>query len=679
MGRLSIKAAAVVALTASSTLALPSNSHVLHEARNPTPVGESNTHHQWKRGNRVHSEAIIPLRIGLTQSNLHMGYDKLMSVSSPDSGHFGKHLTEGEVNALFAPADDTFAAVHSWLVDMGIDPSEIRQYTNKGWLAMDVPVSKAEELFQTQYHEHEQDGAIRIGCDLYHVPKHLSQHIDYIVPGVKMSPVMVKRSVEGRSLEKRINPQNKKNWRPKKIPPHEASWKPSPPSSLPLDLQDCARNFTAVCYRALYNIPSISIPVPGHQPAVYEIGDTYSQDDLNSYFHKYTPYIRNGTHPTLQSVDGAQAPVSADSAQNGGESDIDIDIVQSLVWPQSMMLYQVDDIYYSTQSSLAGFLNTFLDALDGSYCHKTDFGITGDSPGIDPSYPDSHPGGYKKPEMCGAYKPAHVISISYGESELDVPKNYLQRQCNEFLKLGLQGTTVLVSSGDYGVGIGPGANACLNGTGQTNTIYNPGNPVACPYLTAVGATQLNPGTTVKDAEAALQTPLGPGSELFATGGGFSNYFPVPDYQKAAVQSYFSKHDPGHPYYVANAAASNIGENGGLYNRAGRGIPDISANGANFRAFTNGTNFHWFGTSLAAPLWNAIITLINQERALIGKKPVGFINPVLYKNTAALTDITLGSNPNCGTSGFSAVPGWDPVTGLGTPKFEKLLELWLALP
>jgi tripeptidyl-peptidase I len=57
-------------------------------------------------------------------------------------------------------------------------------------------------------------------------------------------------------------------------------------------------------------------------------------------------------------------------------------------------------------------------------------------------------------------------------------------------------------------------------------------------------------------------------------------------------------------------------------------------------------------------------LINEKRIAAGKGPVGFINPVLYENPGALNDITTGKNPGCGTNGFSAVPGWDPVTGLG---------------
>ena len=53
--------------------------------------------------------------------------------------------------------------------------------------------------------------------------------------------------------------------------------------------------------------------------------------------------------------------------------------------------------------------------------------------------------------------------------------------------------------------------------------------------------------------------------------------------------------------------------------------------------------------------------------------LGLLNPFLYQNPTAFNDITQGNNPGCGTSGFEAAKGWDPVTGLGTPKFGQLLE------
>lgn len=99
---------------------------------------------------------------------------------------------------------------------------------------------------------------------------------------------------------------------------------------------------------------------------------------------------------------------------------------------------------------ISGFLDTFLDAIDGSFCTFSAFGQTGDSP-IDPVYPDPNPLGYQGKRQCGVYKPTNVISISYGEQEDDIPTAYQRRQCVEFMKLGMQGTSVILASGDSGV------------------------------------------------------------------------------------------------------------------------------------------------------------------------------------------------------------------------------------
>lgn len=110
----------------------------------------------------------------------------------------------------------------------------------------------------------------------------------------------------------------------------------------------------------------------------------------------------------------------------------------------------------------------------------------------------------------------------------------------------------------------------------------------------------------------------------------------------------------------------------------RGYPDISANGANYVVAVDGSLSLVYGTSASSPVVGSIITLINEQRIAAGKSVVGFINPVLYENPDALNDITSGGNEGCGTAGFTAVEGWDPVTGLGTPDYEKLLSVWLAL-
>jgi tripeptidyl-peptidase I len=82
-------------------------------------------------------------------------------------------------------------------------------------------------------------------------------------------------------------------------------------------------------------------------------------------------------------------------------------------------------------------------------------------------------------------------------------------------------------------------------------------------------------------------------------------------------------------------------------------------------------------SVSAPLFAAMLTRINEERLIAGKSPVGFVNPTLYSNPQAFHDITVGTNPGCGTNGFSAAVGWDPLTGLGTPNYPALLKVFMS--
>lgn len=118
---------------------------------------------------------------------------------------------------------------------------------------------------------------------------------------------------------------------------------------------------------------------------------------------------------------------------------------------------------------------------------------------------------------------------------------------------------------------------------------------------------------------------------------------------------------------------------GVYNRSGRGIPDVAANGDNDIIYYDTAYQLTGGTSAATPIFAAILTLINEHRLALNKSTVGFVNPTLYANPQVLNDIVNGSNPGCGTDGFEAVKGWDPVTGLGTPNYPRMLDLWLSLP
>ncbi|WPG98188.1 Hypothetical protein R9X50_00097400 [Acrodontium crateriforme] len=182
--------------------------------------------------------------------------------------------------------------------------------------------------------------------------------------------------------------------------------------------------------------------------------DTYDQYDLDLYFHKYTPNIPMRTHPIPAFIDGAVAPTSPANA--GGESILDMTIIYPLIYPRTITLFQTDGPIY-TADSLDGYLDcffdTFLGALDGSFCTYSAYGQTGNENSLDPVYPDpsNQPGTHKGPLQCGVYKPTNVISISYLAGEAALPVNYQRRQCNEFAQLALQGVTILFASGDPGV------------------------------------------------------------------------------------------------------------------------------------------------------------------------------------------------------------------------------------
>ena len=127
----------------------------------------------------------------------------------------------------------------------------------------------------------------------------------------------------------------------------------------------------------------------------------------------------------------------------------------------------------------------------------------------------------------------------------------------------------------------------------------------------------------------------------------SNVFPRPFYQNGAVDTYLG-------------TLGNIDFN--LFNKAGRAFPDVSMQAANFQVNIRGTVQSVSGTSAASPSFASLIALLNDRQLAQGDAPLGFLNPFLYSlRPGIFNDITQGSNPGCGTGGFPAAVGWDPVS------------------
>src|SRR5439155_1433659 len=117
----------------------------------------------------------------------------------------------------------------------------------------------------------------------------------------------------------------------------------------------------------------------------------------------------------------------------------------------------------------------------------------------------------------------------------------------------------------------------------------------------------------------------------------------------------------------------------------RNIPDVALTADNVYVRADGRDYNVGGTSCAAPLWAGFMALVNQRAIQAGRPLLGFINPAVYALAQQPTyaslfhDITIGDNKRSGSpTKFSAVPGYDLCTGLGTPAGNGLITA-LATP
>jgi len=257
-----------------------------------------------------------------------------------------------------------------------------------------------------------------------------------------------------------------------------------------------------------------------------------------------------------------------------------------------------------------------------------------------------------------------VFSFSYGDVEMYVPEAYAER-CNvEFQKAGVRGISLIFASGDGGIAGNRPVSYCGNtGCAMADESQMSGPcfvatwPASSPYVTSVGGTSYFSGGLTAAGQSC---------------GGFSYRFPRPSYQETAVQAYLAK-------------------NGSLalpedwrFNAKGRAFPDVAAMMSNYQIYEGGLIKVQSigGTSASAPVFAGIVSLLNDLRLKQGSSPLGFLNHLLYQNPDAMQDVLYGSNgvpiaDGCNSDGFPATEGWDGVTGLGEPNYEKLAQTVMA--
>lgn len=224
-----------------------------------------------------------------------------------------------------------------------------------------------------------------------------------------------------------------------------------------------------------------------------------------------------------------------------------------------------------------------------------------------------------------------VVSISWGGPESTWTQQAMKSMDEAFQAAAAMGVTITVAAGDDG-----------STDGISDGLNHVDFPASSPHVLACGGTKLTTsGNKITSESVWNELASGDG----ATGGGVSDVFPLPSWQ-------------------ASAGVPPSANPGG---KTGRGVPDVAGDAdpsTGYLTLTDGQSGVIGGTSAVAPLWAALITLINQDVA----KPIGFINPLLYQSedNSEFNDITSGSN-----GAYRAGPGWDACTGLGSPVGSQL--------
>jgi len=465
---------------------------------------------------------------------------------------------------------------------------------------------------------------------------------------------------------------------------------------------DCLRFTTPHCLCRLYgmNDATGTIPHPNSSLGIFTMAwQTWLGLDLDMFFTDFAP-SQTGKRPFITVVNGGYRHFDLNNANNTAteifhlEPNLDYQYTMALADPVPVTNIQVGDELHPSSNT-----NMMLAALDQNYYCSGGLDGEFDSPIYNEGNNNNTTDNYcnndnNKNTERKLKKIPRVLSISYAWNEAEFSPPYLHRQCLEFLKLGLQGITVLASTGDYGtadqlgncideatgamVPFALGNNETRTGAGGVR--FSAVFPASCPWVTAVGGTQFALPPSVKDrdrpgwmdrdmfpAETALDIRR-KGKVNVSSGGGFSWTFTAPGYQAGVARDYLDR--------VYGAAGNKY------FNPQNRGYPDISAMARSYVVAMHGKYHSVDGTSASAPLLASMIARINDERLKQGKGTVGFINPVLYSrhHEMMIRDIDTGVIGGCGVAdAFPAKAGWDAATGLGSPDYEGMRRVFMSFP
>jgi len=406
----------------------------------------------------------------------------------------------------------------------------------------------------------------------------------------------------------------------------------------------------------LYQFPTTS--AQGQTIGLIELSGGILQSDIDAYFGEgpnksFSPLIAPNTPnpfpnlvaPTIINVNVTNGPVSGQNSPgigySTGEATLDASVAASVGQGAKIVAYWAPN----SGTSASGPYSTAADWAAVITAAITD---STNSPSV--------------LTICWNGGPENDAANGWTPNEMQTVEQALQ-------EAAALGVTVLTGSGDAG-------SDARQDDGTAHLVY----PGSSPWVTTCGGTIISnvqgspPAQTFKENTWNETFTVSGNSYGGATGGGVSQYFPLPPWQVGA----------GVP----------VSKNPG--GTTGRGIPDIAGNASVYSGYaivlggsdpfplptSDGQPLVTGGTSAVVPLYAGLIAILNARLGV----PVRFLNPTLYQlnGSSVFRDIDDGGNNENPSPGetpapyYTAVPGWDACTGLGSINGTNLLNALLAV-
>ena len=492
---------------------------------------------------------------------------RFWSRSNPDSEEFGQWMTNAEIEQLVAPSAAELQQLYSTLAEHGISAGQVVSHGDS--FDIHATVEQASSLFATRFHHFKHSAtrmdAIRQWGD-YSLPAAIAAQAELIL-GVHTFP----------TIEQRVQMRARRNAARTATAAHLSTRRDSIPAWVPQALA------------AVYGIPYPIAPLVHANISAGVIeweGETFSPTDLVSF--------SNYTATPVVPVDAHHIVGNDSVADPGEEASLDIQWLEGLNPGATPWFWLVDQPYAWMYNFTVQFLNS------------TDF-------------PSVISMSYGVPELynCDAFGPDNDCNgVSYQQYQAIVD--------GQFMKMGLLGVTIVSANSDNGI-------YNLRADGDHNLgadVFLPNYPGTSLYVTTVGATEManqqynltNPPPacsyrSIECISSGDEQAVSLAIAGFLSGGGFSNVTLRPGYQSAAVDAYL------------NSGVKLPDES--LWNRSGRAIPDVTAQG--FNGFiVNGDNPDLVsGTSMSTPIVAAVLSLLSNDFYQITNSTLGFANPLLF--------------------------------------------------